>query len=80
MKRILPVILYRDQYLDVICDENDKFLTIKETMPPMVNYYRLPMPTRADELEMRKMEWAELEAARYKDIQITPTAIIIKRP
>lgn len=53
----LPVVLERDQHLDVIMDRDGKFLFLKETMPPNRFTKRLPEPTRAGEFRIRTKEW-----------------------
>ena len=70
--QVLPIICKNDQNFNVILDNEGKFLRLEETMPPMVNFYRLQMPWRHEELAMRKAEWAELEAARFKNVISLP--------
>jgi hypothetical protein len=64
-EQIVPVELMRDQCLDVVLDHEGRFLRLVETMPPQVNYERLPAPRRAIEAEWRAHEWRELEAKRW---------------
>lgn len=61
--------LGRDQFVRLIVDPAidgpDKY-RLEETMPPLVNYERLRMPTEYLELLQRKLEWHVLESKRYE--------------
>jgi hypothetical protein len=63
--QILPVVLLRDQHLDVILDHEGRFVELRETVPPRVNYQRIDEPRRHLEIETRKREWAEREAVAF---------------
>lgn len=64
--RVYPVALRHDQMLDVICEPDGTFIRIEETMPPICNFVRLPMPQRHEERTMREREWQQLQAAMYQ--------------
>lgn len=64
--KILPILLKHDHFLDVYLDENDKFIQVVETMPPLVNYRRLRMPQLGEEYTQRMKEWSELEQRAYR--------------
>ena len=53
--------LTRGQRLLLTC-YHDETYTLEEIMPPLLNTARFRMPNEADEAEMRKLEWQQLEA------------------
>lgn len=64
---VLQMMLRRDQLLEISFDYEAEPLavTLREMMPPRVNFERLEAPTRAEELVLRTAEWALLEAKRF---------------
>jgi hypothetical protein len=66
LPRTIPVVMPRDQHLDICLSADGRLLSIREAMPPLANYARIPEPTRHDEKHRRMVEWKHLEAGRWE--------------
>ena len=64
--QVQTVIMRHHQWIQVETDNNGKFITLREQMPPLTNYERLQMPTVEDEKNQRKLEWDEIYAKAYQ--------------
>ena len=72
--RSYAVQMRRGQTLEVVTDAYGRFLSVNETMPPLIPSDRLPARTAEDERRIREWEWDQANR-RIQTTQPTPVEL-----